>query len=81
MLIVNTHQAKSQLSMLIEKALLGEEVIIARAGKPTVKLIPHQSTLKKRIPGKLKGKIWTSEDFDDESDEINEMFYGGSIEP
>lgn len=62
-------------------ALAGEDVVIARAGKPAVKLTPHKSPLKKRVPGKFKGKIWMSPDFDDESDEINEMFYGGSIEP
>lgn len=81
MLMVNTHQAKSQLSQLIAKTLAGEEVVIARAGIPTVKLVPHKPTLKKRVPGKLKGKIWISDDFDDESDEINDMFYNGSIEP
>ena len=79
--MVNTHQAKTQLSMLIQKALAGEDVVIARSGKPAVKLTPQKLHKKARIPGKLKGKIWVSEDFDDESEEINDMFYGGSIEP
>jgi len=81
MQIFNTHQAKTQLSQLITMALAGEDIIIARAGKPTVKLVPHKTSQKNRVPGKLKGKIWVSDDFDDESDEINKMFYGGSIEP
>lgn len=81
MQIFNTHQAKSQLSQLITMALAGEDIVIARAGKPTVKLVPHKISPKNRVPGKFKGKIWVSDNFDDESDEINEMFYSGSIEP
>lgn len=81
MQIFNTHQAKSQLSQLIEMALAGEEIIIARAGKPTIKLSRYNAPKKYRAIGKFKGKIHMSPDFNDESDEINEMFYGGSIEP
>ena len=81
MLTVNTHQAKSQLSLLIQKALAGEDVIIARAGIPAVRLVPHQTGKKYRTIGKLKGKIWMSPDFDDESKEINDMFYNSQIEP
>jgi len=81
MLTVNTHQAKSQLSWLIQKALAGEDVIIARAGIPAVKLVPHKTGKKYRTIGKFKGKIWMSPDFDDESIEINDMFYNSRIEP
>ena len=81
MQIFNTHQAKSQLSQLITMALAGEDIIIARAGKPTVKLVPHKASKQPRIPGKFKGKIWVADDFNAESAEINEMFYGGAIEP
>lgn len=81
MQIFNTHQAKTQLSQLITMTLAGEDIIIARAGKPTVKLSRYSPPKKTRTLGKFKGKIHMSPDFDDESDEINEMFYGGSIEP
>ena len=81
MLIVNTHQAKTTLSQLIAKALAGEEVIIARAGKPVVKLTPHKPGKKFRTIGKFKGKIWMAPDFDAESKEINDMFYNSKIEP
>jgi prevent-host-death family protein len=74
MLIVNTHQAKSQLSKLIEYTLAGEDVIIARAGRPVVKLIPHRAHKKYRTIGKYKGKIWMAPDFNEESDEINTLF-------
>ena len=81
MQMFNNHQAKSQLSQLINLTLAGEDVVIARAGKPTIKLSPYKQPKKYRTLGKFKGKIHTSPDFDDESNEINDMFYGGSIEP
>jgi prevent-host-death family protein len=49
--IVNIHQAKMQLSKLIEKVLSGKEVIIARAGKPMVRRQPIHGKLKKRVGG------------------------------
>ena len=73
---VNIHQAKTNLSKLIEKTLLGEEVVIAKAGKPVAKLTAIKEKLKPRKPGFLKGKIWVSEDFNDEDEEINKLFYG-----
>jgi prevent-host-death family protein len=51
------HQAKTNLSKLIRKASNGEEVIIARGKTPVVKLVPFPSRPKKRVPGRLKGKI------------------------
>lgn len=76
MQIYNIHEAKTQLSQLIKKTLKGEETIIAKAGKPVVKLTPYKSVPKQRKIGKFKGEIWIADDFDDESDEINELFYG-----
>jgi prevent-host-death family protein len=66
MKISNIHEAKSQLSKLIESALAGEEIIIAKAGKPLVKLIPYQEEQEPRLPGGWEGKVVMSEDFDDE---------------
>ena len=76
MQIINIHQAKTNLSRLIEKSLKGEEVIIAKAGKPVVKLVPYKKKLKPRKLGLLKGKIIIPDNFDDEDEEINELFYG-----
>ncbi|MFZ2202180.1 MAG: type II toxin-antitoxin system prevent-host-death family antitoxin, partial [Microgenomates group bacterium] len=59
----------------------GENVIIARAGKPVVKLALYTPSQKPRAPGKLKGKVWVSPDFDDESKEIEALFYNGPVEP
>lgn len=64
MITVNIHQAKTNFSKLVEAAMRGEEIIIAKAGKPAAKLIPIKSVKPKRKPGALKGKIRISADFD-----------------
>ena len=74
MKIANIHEAKSSLSKLIELAIAGEEVIIAKAGKPVVKLIAYRPQ-KDRVPGAWKGKVVMSDDFNEEDPEINAMFY------
>jgi prevent-host-death family protein len=62
---INIHQAKTQLSKLVEEAAQGEEIIIAKSGKPVAKLVPLTATSAKiRKPGGLKGQIWLAEDFD-----------------
>ena len=72
----NIHTAKTQLSTLVEKAAVGEAFIIAKAGKPMVKVIPFvsPSTAKKRI-GFLKGQIKVPADFNQMGqNEIIELF-------
>lgn len=66
---VNMHQAKTSLSRLVERALAGEDVVIARNGEPLVRLVPVTKTLKPRVPGRLKGKVWMAPDFDEMSEE------------
>lgn len=68
--VVNMHQAKSSLSRLVERALQGEEIVIARNGEPLVKLVPVEKTREPRVPGRYKGQIWIAPDcFDPMSDE------------
>ncbi len=62
--VVNIHEAKTQLSKLIELAINGEETIIAKFGKPVAKLIPISLKKPKRRIGVLKGKIKIADDFD-----------------
>lgn len=76
MLTTNIYDAKTNLSKLIEQVLQGKEVVIAKAGKPVVKLVSYSETKKPRVPGLWKGKVWMSDDFNDESEEINKLFYG-----
>jgi prevent-host-death family protein len=61
----NMHEAKTQLSKLAERAANGEEILIARNGRPVAKLGPLDTPRKERKFGLLKGKIWMSDDFDD----------------
>ncbi len=75
--VFNIREAKTNLSKLIEKTSKGEEVIIARAGKPVARLSPYKEKLKPRKSGLWKGKVWMSEDFNDEDEEINRLFYEG----
>ena len=76
---VNIHEAKTHLSRLVEKAAKGEPFIIAKAGKPMVKVVPvdePEAKPKKRI-GFMAGQISVPDDFDRMfEDEIAEMFYG-----
>jgi prevent-host-death family protein len=56
------HEAKTNLSRLLEKASAGEEVVIARGREPVAKVMAIGSALKKRVPGRLVGKISASPD-------------------
>jgi len=62
---VNIHVAKTHLSSLVEEVAAGEEIIIAKAGKPVARLVPLEKT--KGIESTLgawKNKVWISDDFD-----------------
>jgi prevent-host-death family protein len=74
--IVNMHEAKSNLSKLIDEALAGEEVIIARAGTPVVRLLPVQRDTQARHPGRFKGRVHMAPDFDATREEIIRAFEG-----
>ena len=80
---INIHQAKTHLSKLVEEAAQGEEIIIAKAGKPIAKLVALEQTVQQpRKPGNLKGQIWMSDDFDAPmSDEELALWHDASIFP
>ena len=66
MTIFNIHETKTHFSKLLERVLNGEEVIIAKAGKPVARLLPFtQEDTSPRIPGIDKGKVIIMPDFDD----------------
>ena len=63
---VNIHEAKTNLSRLIQRAINGEEIIIAKAGKPVIRMVPVSVDVeKKRIPGTANGQVEIAPDFDD----------------
>jgi prevent-host-death family protein len=72
--ITNIHEAKSQLSKLVDRALKGEEVIIARAGTPVVRLVPIRQSEAPRRGGQWKGKVRIAEDFDELPRDIASAF-------
>lgn len=73
---VNMHEAKSQLSKLGEKAWNGETIVIAKAGKPYLDLVPHREKHQVRTPGRLKGVISFSDDIIETPEEVIEAFEG-----
>jgi len=77
MTAVNIHAAKTHLSRLVERAASGEEIIIAKNGKPVAKLVAYREELGPRIMGSMRGQIWISDDFDDPlPPDILAAFYG-----
>ena len=74
MQITNIHNAKTNFSKYLKMVADGEEVIICSANKPVAKLISYKSTSKPRMPGKLKGKIKITKDFDKLPSEFLKFF-------
>jgi prevent-host-death family protein len=66
MAVYNVHEAKTHFSKLLEQVLNGEEVVIAKAGKPVARILPFTSDdTSPRIPGIDKGKLIIQPDFDE----------------
>ena len=74
-MMVKVSEAKAKLSKLVDMAYHGEEVIIAKNNLPLVRLVAHRPKAKRKL-GLLKGQIKIPDDFMDEDEEINAMFYG-----
>jgi prevent-host-death family protein len=77
----NIHEAKTHLSRLVEAAAAGEEIVIAKAGKPVAKLVAYAARTRPRPLGLLRGKIWEAPDAWDPDPELEELFYGGDVFP
>lgn len=74
---VNIHEAKTNLSRLVEEAANGAEIVIAKAGKPMAKLVPLRPSKTPIKFGVLKGKIWIADDFDAPlPDDLLDLFEG-----
>lgn len=75
--VANIQEAKTNLSRLIQRVEAGEEIIIARAGKPVVRMIAYEEIAPpKRTPGIWKGKVKISRDFDELPESIAAAFRG-----
>ncbi|SDB06665.1 type II toxin-antitoxin system Phd/YefM family antitoxin [Pseudomonas sp. NFACC13-1] len=73
---VTLHEAKSQLLQLGARVWQGDKVVITKAGKPYLDLLPHVATPQARKPGRLKGRIRMPSDFDLTPEDIIEGFEG-----
>jgi len=73
---VNVHEAKTQFSRLLDRVQAGEEIVIAKAGKPVARLLPLAPKPGPRKFGQDKGLFKVPDDFDEEDPEILEMFRG-----
>lgn len=78
---VNVYEAKTHLSKLLEQVEAGEEIVIARHGRPIARLVPVQRAPVRRELGTWKGKVWISPDFDEPDPELEDLFYNGPIFP
>lgn len=75
--IYNLYEAKSTLSRLVDRAAAGEEIIIAKAGKPKAKLIALSHPTRRRKPGGWKGRMSIARNFDAPlPDELQKAFEG-----
>jgi len=72
----NIHEAKTQLSRLVERAAAGEEIIISKAGRPVARLGPIPTAVTPRKPGHWRGKVRIHDDFDELPAEIAAAFRG-----
>jgi prevent-host-death family protein len=76
-MLVNIHDAKTHFSKLINQVLNGEEIVIARGGKPLVRLTPYSNETEYRHGGQFKGLIEVSDDFNEPlPEDILKLFHG-----
>ena len=68
----NIAEAKARLSELVQKAVSGEEVVIAKDNRPLLRLVPLAPAGRKRKPGTAKGRIWVAPDFDRTPNDFDE---------
>jgi prevent-host-death family protein len=74
---VNLYEAKTNLSQLVERAAAGEEIVIAKAGRPLARLVPLAKRTTPRPLGLYAGQVWMGDDFNDPlPDDIQKAFDG-----
>jgi prevent-host-death family protein len=79
MSVVNIHEAKTHFSRLVDRAAAGEEIVIAKAGRPVARLVAYSPPGPPRAPGGWEGRVTIREDFDDDlPEELAAAFRGDS---
>jgi len=78
--VVNVHEAKTHLSRLLDRAAAGEEIIVARAGRPIARLVPLAPASPQRVPGSLRGRITFHEGWEDTPEWLIDAFEGDAFD-
>lgn len=78
---VNVYEAKSKLSALLSTVEAGEEVIIARHGRPVARLVAVTDRPARRTPGGWKNRVWIADDFDQLDEQDLRDWYDNPLEP
>lgn len=77
MTTINLYEAKTHLSQLVDRAAKGEDIIIGKAGRPMVRLVPYTPTVAEaRRPGSWRGRVTIHDDFDELPQEVTDAFVG-----
>lgn len=71
---IDIREAKDRLSELVERVLKGENVVITKAGKPLIDLVPHAPS-QQRVPGGFEDQIELASDFNQTSEDVTSFFY------
>ena len=75
---INIQAAKTHLSRLVEEVASGQDIVLAKAGKPLVRLVPYVQTQGERLGGQFRGEIWQADDcWDDSSSLLDESISSG----
>jgi prevent-host-death family protein len=70
----NMHEAKTHFSRLVERVEAGEEILIARAGRPVARLVPLDARTRARVPGRWRDQVHLAADFDQADTELLDAF-------
>ncbi len=76
-LVYNLYEAKTSLSELVDRAASGEEIVIAKSGRPMARLVPLGTSSRRKLGG-WEGQVWIADDFDELPDELLAAFEGRS---
>jgi prevent-host-death family protein len=72
---INIHEAKTNLSKLLQRVVAGEEIIIAKGGVPLARLVPYRDETRQRQPGRFAGQGYIADDFDAPLRQFEDDFY------
>lgn len=73
---LNVYEAKTHFSAVLERVEKGEEIVVARAGRPVARIVPISRRKGGRIPGAWKDQVTFSPDFDELPDQVTAAFRG-----